>query len=74
MEGSWLDKIIWEELDQPTVKPKLIFDLQDDQMHFEVLDTKDGTHLCLHAGAMILTHSLKLSSGDSSELPGHGSQ
>ncbi|KAG5007883.1 hypothetical protein GLYMA_09G215000v4 [Glycine max] len=74
MEGSWLDKIIWEELDQPSVKPKLIFDLQDDQMHFEVLDTKDGTHLCLHAGAMILTHSLKLSSGDSSELPGHGSQ
>ncbi|RDX73130.1 Transcription initiation factor TFIID subunit 1, partial [Mucuna pruriens] len=74
MEGSWLDKIIWEELDQPTEKPKLIFDLQDDQMHFEVLDSKDGTHLRLHAGAMILTRSLKSSSGDSSELPGHGNQ
>ncbi|KAL2348799.1 hypothetical protein Fmac_002799 [Flemingia macrophylla] len=74
MEGSWLDNIIWEELDQPTVKPKLIFDLQDDQMHFEVLDSKDGTHLRLHAGAMILTHSLKSNLGDSSELPGHGSQ
>nr|KYP33535.1 Transcription initiation factor TFIID subunit 1-A [Cajanus cajan] len=74
MEGSWLDKIIWEELDQPMVKPKLIFDLQDDQMHFEVLDSKDGTHLRLHAGAMILTRSLKSSSGDSSELLGHGSQ
>ncbi|KAK8472151.1 hypothetical protein PHAVU_002G127400 [Phaseolus vulgaris] len=74
MEGSWLDEIIWEELDQPMVKPKLIFDLQDDQMHFEVLDSKDGAHLCLHAGAIILTRSLKSSSGDSSELPGHGSQ
>lgn len=74
MEGSWLDKIIWEELDQPMVKPKLIFDLQDDQMHFEVLDSKDGTHLRLHAGAMILTRSLQSISGDSSELPGHGSQ
>ncbi|CAJ1930922.1 unnamed protein product [Sphenostylis stenocarpa] len=74
MEDSWLDKIIWEELDQPMVKPKLIFDLQDDQMHFEVLDSKDGAHLRLHAGAIILSRSLKSSSGDSSELPGHGSQ
>ncbi|KAK7407342.1 hypothetical protein VNO78_09180 [Psophocarpus tetragonolobus] len=74
MEGSWLDKIIWEELDQPMVKPKLIFDLQDDQMHFEVLDSEDSTHLRLHAGAMILTRSLKSSSGDPSELPGNGSQ
>ncbi|KAK7307374.1 hypothetical protein VNO77_40380 [Canavalia gladiata] len=74
MEGSWLDNIIWEEIDRPIVKPKLIFDLQDDQMHFEVFDSKDGTHLRLHAGAMILTRSLKLNGGDSSELPGHGSQ
>lgn len=74
MEGSWLDKIIWEDLDRHTVKPKLIFDLQDDQMHFEVLDGKDGRHLRLHAGAIILTHSLKSSSGDSSDLPGHGGQ
>ncbi|WVZ09636.1 hypothetical protein V8G54_014166 [Vigna mungo] len=72
MEGSWLDEIIWEELDQPVVKPKLIFDLQDDQMHFEVLDSKDGAHLRLHAGAIILTRSSKSSSGDSSEVPGHG--
>ena len=74
MEGSWLDKIIWQELDRPTVKPKLIFDLEDDQMHFEVLDNKDGSHLRLHAGAMILTRSLKSSSGDSTELPGHAGQ
>ncbi|XP_028793650.1 transcription initiation factor TFIID subunit 1 isoform X2 [Neltuma alba] len=74
MEGSWLDKIIWEEVDKPMVKPKLIFDLQDDQMHFEVLDSKDGRHLRLHAGAMILTRPSKASNGDSPELPGHGNQ
>ncbi|CAL0331622.1 unnamed protein product [Lupinus luteus] len=74
MEGSWLDKIIWEELHEPTVKPKLIFDLQDDQMHFEVLDSKHCKHLRLQAGAIILTHFLKSSSGDSSEIPGHGGQ
>lgn len=74
MEGSWIDNIIWEEVDRSIVKQKLIFDLQDDQMHFEVLDSKDGRHLRLHAGAMILSRSLKSSSGDSSELPGHGGQ
>lgn len=74
MDDSWLDKIIWEELDRPTMKPKLIFDLQDNQMHFEVLDSKDGTHLRLHAGAMILSRSLKSSSMESFEPPGHGGQ
>lgn len=74
MDGSWVDKIIWDEDDKPIVKPKLIFDLQDDQMHFEVLDSKDDRHLHMHAGAMILTRSLKSSNVDSSELPGHGNQ
>ncbi|KAI9083926.1 hypothetical protein K1719_034184 [Acacia pycnantha] len=74
VDGSWLDKIIWDEVNRPIVKPKLIFDLQDDQMHFEILDSKDGRHLPLHAGAMILTRPLKSSNGDSSELPGHGNQ
>ncbi|XP_019421080.1 PREDICTED: transcription initiation factor TFIID subunit 1-like isoform X2 [Lupinus angustifolius] len=74
IEGSWLDKVIWEELHEPTVKPKLIFDLQDDQMHFEVLDSKDCKHLRLQAGAIILTRFLKSSSGDSSEIAGHGGQ
>lgn len=74
MDDSWLDKIIWEGLDRPKTKPKLIFDLQDNQMHFEVLDNKDGTHLRVHAGAMILSHSLKSSSIDPSELTGHGGQ
>ncbi|XP_020978451.1 transcription initiation factor TFIID subunit 1 isoform X2 [Arachis ipaensis] len=71
-EGSWLDNIIWE-FNKPSVKPKLIFDLEDDQMHFEVLDNKNSSHLHLHAGAMILTRSLKSSSGDS-ELPVQGGQ
>ncbi|KAI9119615.1 hypothetical protein K1719_009491 [Acacia pycnantha] len=74
VDGSWLDKIIWDEVNRPIVKPKLIFDLQDDQMHFEILDSKDGRHLPLHAGAMILTRPLKSSNGDSSELPGYGNQ
>lgn len=74
MDDSWVDKIMWEELDRPKMKPKLIFDLQDNQMHFEVLDSNDGTHLHLHAGAMILTRSLKSNSVESSELPGHGGQ
>ncbi|MED6142970.1 hypothetical protein PIB30_002256 [Stylosanthes scabra] len=71
-EGSWLDNIIWE-FDKPSVKPKLIFDLEDDQMHFELLDNKNSSHLRLHAGAMILTRSLKSSSGDS-EQPVQGGQ
>ncbi|CAI8588323.1 unnamed protein product [Vicia faba] len=74
MDDSWINKIMWEELDRPKVKPKLIFDLQDNQMHFEVLDSKDGTHLRLHAGAMILARSLNSTNADSSELPGLGGQ
>ncbi|XP_073220532.1 transcription initiation factor TFIID subunit 1 isoform X2 [Cicer arietinum] len=74
MDDSWIDKIMWGEHDQPKMKSKLIFDLQDNQMHFEVLDSKDGTHLRLHAGAMILTRSLKSISVDSSELSGQGGQ
>ncbi|GAU15821.1 hypothetical protein TSUD_236370 [Trifolium subterraneum] len=74
MDDSWIDKIMWEDLGRPKMKPKLIFDLQDNQMHFEVLDSKDSTHLRLHAGAMILSRSLKSISADSSEIPGHGGQ
>ncbi|KAK2983160.1 hypothetical protein RJ640_018505 [Escallonia rubra] len=56
LEGSWLDKIIWEP-DQSFGKTKLILDLQDEQMLFEVLDNKDGKQLQLHAGAMTVTRS-----------------
>ncbi|KAK3034791.1 hypothetical protein RJ639_033696 [Escallonia herrerae] len=63
LEGSWLDKIIWEP-DQSFGKTKLILDLQDEQMLFEVLDNKDGKQLQLHAGAMTVTRSGKSNSGD----------
>lgn len=71
MEGSWLDRIIWES-HQSIPKPKLILDLQDEQMLFEVLDNKEGKHLQLHAGAMFATRSVKSSGGDSTEPNGHG--
>ncbi|KAJ7943953.1 Transcription initiation factor TFIID subunit 1 [Quillaja saponaria] len=71
LDGSWLDEIIWEP-DRPNVKPKLILDLQDEQMLFEILDNKDCKHLRLHAGAMIITRSL--TNGESSEQQGHGGQ
>ncbi|KZV22746.1 transcription initiation factor TFIID subunit 1 [Dorcoceras hygrometricum] len=70
MEGSWLDGIIWEP-HQSVAKTKLILDLQDEQMLFEVPDSKDVNHLRSHAGAMIISRSV-LPSGDSPELHGHG--
>ncbi|KAK6945794.1 TAFII-230 TBP-binding [Dillenia turbinata] len=73
VDESWLDSIIWE-LDKPVVKPKLILDFQDEKMIFEIFENKDGKHLQLHAGAMIITRSPKSIGGDSSDLPGHGSQ
>ncbi|PSS26188.1 Transcription initiation factor TFIID subunit like [Actinidia chinensis var. chinensis] len=71
MEGSWLDRIIWEP-HQSNAKPRLILDLQDEQMLFEVLDNKDGKHIRLHAGAMFITRSVKSSGGDPMEPHGHG--
>ncbi|KAG6652791.1 hypothetical protein CIPAW_05G030600 [Carya illinoinensis] len=73
LEASWLDKVVWET-DRPVEKPKLILDLQDEQMLFEILDTKDAKHLGLHAGAMIITRSIKSRNGDSLEQLGHGGQ
>lgn len=73
LEGSWFDKIIWET-NRPIEKPKLILDLQDEQMLFEILDSKDAKHLGLHARAMIITRSIKSRNGESFEQPGHGGQ
>ncbi|KAM1575392.1 transcription initiation factor TFIID subunit 1 [Malus sylvestris] len=73
LEGSWLDQIIWDP-DMPTGKSKLILDLQDEQMLFEILDNKESEHLRLHSGAMIVTRPIKSSNGDSFEFPGHGGQ
>ncbi|KAK6266296.1 hypothetical protein QUC31_017133 [Theobroma cacao] len=70
MEGSWLDNIIWEP-HSVIAKPKLILDLQDKQMLFEIFDNKESKHLQLHAGAMIITRPVKPSSLGSSEVSGH---
>ncbi|KMT15497.1 hypothetical protein BVRB_3g058510 isoform A [Beta vulgaris subsp. vulgaris] len=69
VEGSWVENIIWE-LEKPIVKPKLIYDLQDEQMVFELLDNKDYEHLQIHAGAMITTR-LGKSGAEVFEVPGH---
>nr|CAD1820053.1 unnamed protein product [Ananas comosus var. bracteatus] len=60
LEGSWVDNIIWDSTDD-IPKPKLILDLQDDQMLFEVLDEKHGEHLRSHAGAMVVPRTLRSS-------------
>ncbi|XP_062178664.1 transcription initiation factor TFIID subunit 1-like isoform X2 [Phragmites australis] len=60
LDGSWLDNIIWEP-SEDTPKPKLIFDLRDDQMLFEILDEKNVDHLRSHARAMIVSQSMKTS-------------
>lgn len=70
-DGSWLDNIIWEP-QQCISKPKLILDLQDEQMLFEILDNKDGKHLQQHAGAMIITRSVKANAADTLDVHGHG--
>lgn len=71
LEGSWLDNVIWEPY-QSTTKPKLILDLHDEQMLFEILDDKDGKHLKRHAGAMVISRSVKFTNGDMVGMSGHG--
>ncbi|RRT80013.1 hypothetical protein B296_00011177 [Ensete ventricosum] len=56
LEGSWLDNVIWDS-DENIPKPKLILDLQDDQMLFEILDNNARDHLRSHAGAMMINRS-----------------
>ncbi|KAJ1288769.1 hypothetical protein BS78_02G113400 [Paspalum vaginatum] len=60
LEGSWLNNIIWDP-NEDTAKPKLIFDLKDDHMLFEILDEKSVDHLHSHAHAMIVSQSMKTS-------------
>lgn len=73
LDGSWMERIVWEP-HQAISKPKLLLDLQDEQMLFEVLDNKDGEDLQLHSGAMITTRSAESAGGDSLELHGYGGQ
>ncbi|XP_072996511.1 transcription initiation factor TFIID subunit 1 isoform X1 [Typha latifolia] len=71
LEGSWLDQIIWDSSDD-NPKPKLILDLQDDQMLFEILDEKNSEHLRSHAGAMVITRPTKSSMEEHVDLHSHG--
>uniref|UniRef100_A0A1J3GLH2 Transcription initiation factor TFIID subunit 1 n=1 Tax=Noccaea caerulescens TaxID=107243 RepID=A0A1J3GLH2_NOCCA len=57
-DEAWLDSIIWES-DKELSRSKLIFDLQDEQMVFEILDSEESKNLQLHAGAMIISRSSK---------------
>ncbi|TVU48820.1 hypothetical protein EJB05_00098 [Eragrostis curvula] len=60
LEGAWLDTIIWDP-SEDAPKAKLILDLRDDQMLFEILDENNVDHLCSHAHAMIVSQSTKTS-------------
>ncbi|XP_030539296.1 transcription initiation factor TFIID subunit 1 isoform X3 [Rhodamnia argentea] len=71
LDGSWVDEISWEP-NVSIAKPKLIFDLQDGRMLFEVLNDKDGNNFWLHAGAMVMTRSPEPISHDSLQLISHG--
>ena len=51
LEGSWWANIIWDP-SEDTLKPKLIFDLKDDQMLFEILDEKKVDLIHSHAPAL----------------------
>ncbi|KAL8150478.1 hypothetical protein V2J09_020286 [Rumex salicifolius] len=70
-EGSWLENIIWEQ-EKPIPKPKLILDLQDECMLFEVSDDIDHNLLQLHARAMIIARPAKPASAISFEIQDHG--
>ncbi|XP_010535990.1 PREDICTED: transcription initiation factor TFIID subunit 1 isoform X2 [Tarenaya hassleriana] len=61
-DEAWLDSIIWEP-DKELRRAKLIFDLQDEQMVFEIPDNEDSKHLQLHAGAMIVSRPFKSMDG-----------
>lgn len=56
-DEAWLDSVIWDS-DKELSRSKLIFDLQDEQMVFEILDNEESKNLQLHAGAMIVSRSL----------------
>ncbi|CAL4891391.1 unnamed protein product [Urochloa decumbens] len=66
LEGSWWDNIIWEP-SEDTLKPKLIFDLKDDQMLFEILDENKVDLIHSHAPAMSVLSQSVQSSASSGE-------
>ncbi|XP_010466041.1 PREDICTED: LOW QUALITY PROTEIN: transcription initiation factor TFIID subunit 1b-like [Camelina sativa] len=63
-DEAWLDSIIWES-DKDISRSKLIFDLQDEHMVFEVPDNEES--LQLHSRSMIVSQSSKPKDGTSQE-------
>lgn len=57
-DDAWLDSIIWES-DKDLSRSKLIFDLQDERMVFEIPDNRESKDLQLHAASVILSRSSK---------------
>ncbi|CAM6089127.1 unnamed protein product [Calypogeia fissa] len=59
--GSWLDSIVWDSGSPPDGKeyerPKVIYDLQDHNMVFEISNNKRGQQLRVHAAAVVLSSS-----------------
>ncbi|KAK8955288.1 Transcription initiation factor TFIID subunit 1 [Platanthera guangdongensis] len=71
LNGSWVDHIIWDS-HEAISKPKLIFDLQDEQMLFEILDHEDSKYLSSCAGAMVEVHPSKYNLGEASDVHNQG--
>ncbi|KAL1192270.1 Transcription initiation factor TFIID subunit 1 [Cardamine amara subsp. amara] len=61
-DDARLDSIIWKS-DKELSRSKLIFDLQDEKMVFEVPDNEKSNYLQLHAGSMIVFRSPKSKDG-----------
>lgn len=62
LSGSWLDHIIWDDENLLSAKgqnSKVIFNLRDDQMVFEIPEGKNRHHLRAHAAAMLVTPRLR---------------
>ncbi|KAG0472054.1 hypothetical protein HPP92_016600 [Vanilla planifolia] len=71
VNGFWLDNVIWDA-DQAISKPKLILDLQDKQMLFEILDDKQLKDISSRAGAMMVVRSSMSNLGESTDQHNQG--
>lgn len=71
LEDSWEHEIIWEPKKYAR-RPKLILDLQDRKMLFEILNEKETSNFWVHAEAMIITRASNSDIHDSVELSNHG--
>jgi transcription initiation factor TFIID subunit 1 len=64
--GDWFEHVLWGNgkyyPSSSPWRPKVIFDLTDRQMVFEISDTKEGHGLRLHAAAVVLAPPEKESS------------